>query len=120
LLAEDIFNDVSNLVIDPLNPFGKYPLEAFDQDLINNIKKWLSSGEQVMVGIDANEDVRSGTFARRLMWTARDHDKKSGPKSTKYIRSRFTSNRWLVRVAFAFEMQQWIYGYNMRSSNAMD
>jgi hypothetical protein len=42
------------------------PLEAFDQDLINNIKKWLSGGEQVMLGIDANEDVRYGTFAQRL------------------------------------------------------
>ena len=42
------------------------PLEAFDQDLINNIKKWLDLGEQVILGIDANEDVRSGTFAQRL------------------------------------------------------
>jgi hypothetical protein len=42
------------------------PLEAFDHDLISNIKKWLAGGEQVMLGIDANEDVRYGTLAQRL------------------------------------------------------
>jgi hypothetical protein len=33
LLAEDIFNDVSNLVINPLNPFGKYtpPDNRYDE-----------------------------------------------------------------------------------------
>jgi hypothetical protein len=42
------------------------PIEAFDMDLIHSIKKWLSLGDQVILGIDVNEDVRSGSFARRL------------------------------------------------------
>jgi hypothetical protein len=37
LLAEDIFNDVSNLVINPLNPFGKYPRQPLSsaEDVIH-------------------------------------------------------------------------------------
>jgi hypothetical protein len=42
------------------------PIEAFDMDLIHIIKKWLSLGDQVILGIDVNEDVRNGSFARRL------------------------------------------------------
>jgi hypothetical protein len=42
------------------------PLEAFDNDLIKNIMNWLALGEQVILGIDVNEDVRYGSFASRL------------------------------------------------------
>jgi hypothetical protein len=40
------------------------PITAFDTELINSIKKWLSLGDQVILGIDVNEDVRNGSFAR--------------------------------------------------------
>jgi hypothetical protein len=42
------------------------PIDAFDTELIDSIKKWLSLGDQVILGIDVNEDVRNGSFARRL------------------------------------------------------
>jgi hypothetical protein len=42
------------------------PLEAFNHDLIQNIKKWLSLGDQVILGIDVNEDIRYRSFASRL------------------------------------------------------
>jgi hypothetical protein len=42
------------------------PIDAFDNDLINSTKKWIALGEQIIVGIDVNEDVRTGSFARRL------------------------------------------------------
>jgi hypothetical protein len=42
------------------------PINAFDNDLICSIKSWIEIGDQIILGIDANEDVRSGPFARRL------------------------------------------------------
>jgi hypothetical protein len=40
------------------------PIEAFDNDIIFCIKQWIETGDQIILGIDVNEDIRSGTFAR--------------------------------------------------------
>ena len=38
------------------------PQAAFTEDLENSIKAWVESGDQVVLGIDANEDIRKGKF----------------------------------------------------------
>jgi hypothetical protein len=36
------------------------PLIIFDQDLEQQLQEWLQAGEQLIIGIDANEDIRQG------------------------------------------------------------
>jgi hypothetical protein len=40
------------------------PIEAFDTDIIVCLKQWIETGDQIILGIDVYEDIRSGTFAR--------------------------------------------------------
>jgi hypothetical protein len=42
------------------------PIEAFDHDIFVCIKQWIEAGEHIILGIDVNEDIRSGSFARRI------------------------------------------------------
>jgi hypothetical protein len=42
------------------------PIEAFDNDIIFCIKQWIKTGDQIILGIDVKEDIRSGIFARRI------------------------------------------------------
>jgi hypothetical protein len=42
------------------------PIEAFDKDLIHDIDKCMALGDQVILGIDANEDVQTSFLAHRL------------------------------------------------------
>jgi hypothetical protein len=42
------------------------PLEIFDEQLEEEIKAWLLLGDHLMIGIDANEDVRTGTVAAMM------------------------------------------------------
>ena len=44
----------------------KDPRDKFDDDLIKEIKQWLELGDNVILGIDMNEDIRTGKLARRL------------------------------------------------------
>ena len=38
----------------------------FTIDLFKEIETWLESGDQLILGVDANEDVRTGPFSRNL------------------------------------------------------
>ena len=40
--------------------------KLYDGYLFSKIEKWLSDGEQVLLGIDANTPVYDGNFAERL------------------------------------------------------
>ena len=42
------------------------PREAFTRDLGIEIQSWLDSGDQLILGLDANEDMRRGPVARML------------------------------------------------------
>jgi hypothetical protein len=42
------------------------PRDIFTQDIQAALKKWVNDGEQVILGIDVNEDVRTGSFTRKL------------------------------------------------------
>ena len=42
------------------------PREMFVEDLCAEVVKWLAEGDQLVIGVDANEDVRSSTFGKRL------------------------------------------------------
>jgi hypothetical protein len=42
------------------------PIELLDDELSKFIEQCLSNGEQLVVGIDANENVRDGTFTQRM------------------------------------------------------
>jgi hypothetical protein len=42
------------------------PREIFTRDLQLAVSAWVDAGEQVILGIDANEDVQMGTFARKM------------------------------------------------------
>ena len=42
------------------------PRDKFDKDLISFITKILRKGENVVLGIDMNEDARSGKLAQQL------------------------------------------------------
>jgi hypothetical protein len=38
------------------------PIDRFDKDILEFIHQCQEAGEQLILGIDANEDVRSGAF----------------------------------------------------------
>lgn len=42
------------------------PIDCFDHDLMQFISSCMANGEQIILGIDANEDVRTGSFARNM------------------------------------------------------
>ena len=42
------------------------PRTAFFEDLDNSIKEWMAAGDQIILGIDANEDIHTGTTST---WT---------------------------------------------------
>ena len=42
------------------------PLDHFDNDLIEEITKWMDTGDIIIMGIDINEDVRNGKLSVRL------------------------------------------------------
>ena len=42
------------------------PREIFTDDLCKEIVKWLETGDQLIIGLDANEDVRGGAFTAKL------------------------------------------------------
>jgi hypothetical protein len=42
------------------------PREVFTKDLQRAVQGWVDAGEQVVLGIDANEDVRSGQFVSKM------------------------------------------------------
>ena len=42
------------------------PREIFVEDLCKEVSEWLDSGDQLVIGMDANEDVRSGEVSNRL------------------------------------------------------
>ena len=42
------------------------PREIFTADLCKEIVEWLETGDQLVIGLDANEDVRNGGFLARL------------------------------------------------------
>ena len=45
----------------------KNPIQdIFDDDLCSEIEEWLRIGDVIILGIDMNEDVRTGKLARRL------------------------------------------------------
>ena len=48
------------------NDEDRCPREMFTIDLCAEIVKWQVSGDQVIIGLDANEDVRNGDFSRKL------------------------------------------------------
>jgi hypothetical protein len=48
-----------------LDRISKDPIEKFDDDLITFITQCMETGEQVVLGIDVNEDVRVGVFAKK-------------------------------------------------------
>jgi hypothetical protein len=49
-----------------INKWDADPIEKFDADLREFIGKCISDGEQVIVGIDVNEDIRSGKFQKMM------------------------------------------------------
>ena len=42
------------------------PRDIFTDDLCKEIVQWLETGDQLIIGLDANEDVRNGSFSARL------------------------------------------------------
>ena len=42
------------------------PIAAFDQDLCEVLSTWLQTGANIILGMDANEDVRRGPLSQRL------------------------------------------------------
>ena len=38
------------------------PCAAFTADLVKEVKKWLEMGDQVVIGIDVNDDIQSCSF----------------------------------------------------------
>jgi hypothetical protein len=42
------------------------PIEQFDTDLVTFITQCIQNGEHVILGIDANEDVRTGVFGKKM------------------------------------------------------
>ncbi len=36
------------------------PIKIFDEQFLHQLQEWMSQGERIVVGIDANSDVRSG------------------------------------------------------------
>jgi hypothetical protein len=42
------------------------PLTLFDQHFEEQIQEWLQAGEQLVIGIDANEDIRNGQMATMM------------------------------------------------------
>lgn len=43
------------------------PIEASEQDLSAKLQKWIQEGSHIVLGMDANEDVRHGGFPTRLI-----------------------------------------------------
>ena len=44
------------------------PRKRFDDDLCEEIKEWMNIGDNIVLGIDMNEDVRTSELARKLKW----------------------------------------------------
>ena len=42
------------------------PLKAFEADLEKTLAAWIEDGERILLGMDANQDVRSGSLSRML------------------------------------------------------
>jgi hypothetical protein len=42
------------------------PIDRFDKDLLEFIRQCQDAGEQIIIGIDANEDVRTGSFSQKM------------------------------------------------------
>ena len=42
------------------------PLKMFDLDLQGQLQEWLEEGDQIILGVDLNEDVRTGPTAKML------------------------------------------------------
>jgi len=42
------------------------PRQAFVDDLLDDIDKWVAEGNQLIIGIDLNEDIRTAQFSREL------------------------------------------------------
>jgi len=42
------------------------PREIFVEDLCKEVSEWLGTGDQLVIGVDANEDIRGGVLSRRL------------------------------------------------------
>ena len=42
------------------------PIKLFEEHLEEEIKGWMLLGDHLMIGIDANEDVRTGTVATMM------------------------------------------------------
>jgi hypothetical protein len=42
------------------------PIVKFDQDLKNFLEECLNAGELIILGIDVNEDVRTGSFSQLM------------------------------------------------------
>ena len=48
------------------NNIDTCPLQMFDDDLLTLIRKWIRYGEKVVLMIDSNEDINTGTFNTKL------------------------------------------------------
>ena len=42
------------------------PIDNFDNDFCAEIEEWIKLGDEIIIGIDMNEDVRTGKLAKRL------------------------------------------------------
>jgi hypothetical protein len=42
------------------------PIDRFDKDLLEFIQQCQDAGEQIIIGIDANEDVRTSAFSQKM------------------------------------------------------
>ena len=43
------------------NDDHRNPVDALMEDLVNAIAEWKELGDHIIIGMDANEDVRTGT-----------------------------------------------------------
>lgn len=63
------------------------PIAAFEHDLTAALGTWIQEGSSIIIGMDANEDVRNGVIARRLQEmgfreTVTDHNNHRSPPAT--------------------------------------
>jgi hypothetical protein len=45
---------------------NRCPRQAFTEDLGQEVTKWLNKGDQLVIGMDVNEDVRGSPFVRAM------------------------------------------------------
>ena len=70
------------------------PISAYDHDLICTLQGWLDEGHNILLGMDANEDVRHGNLALQLQALGLQeaitthHRRKSPPATQNRNRSR--------------------------------